>query len=312
MDQFSRRIVIGLVFGVLLPKLAWAAACTESPTGQQNCEQFTARDNNALATPLPNYLRLKGNNAAAIAVPTPAAGECIFGDTTATTSTDTFALNCKNGTTLNQVVLTAGTTTAGTAPLKFTAGSLLSTVEAGAMEFWNNAFWLTNLAVRRTIVQGQEVLVANETLANSAAETTMYTVSHGANYLKVGKLEDIELVGTVSSNNGAGTNTLTTRVKYAGSTIGTFVLVEALRSGVAWDLHIMTTVRAIGNGTTSIQVHCNFDLNGTSVDNVVNTLATGLNSTTAEATTVTMQWSDADTGNTISIVQGRALSIDDN
>ena len=312
MTRMHTRLLIAAVLALGVVVAQAQAPVSESPTGQENVEVLHARNQNVLATPKPNYFRLQANNAAAIAVPTPAAGECVWGDTTSTTSTDGFALRCNGGVTLNQVVLAPGTATAGTAPLKFTAGSLLSGVEAGAVEFFANGFWLTNLAVRRTIVQGQQVLTSSQTLASSAAETTMYTVSHGANYLVVGKQEDIELLGTVTSVLGGGDNTLTVRVKYAGTFIGSFVLPEANRSGVGWDLHVMTTVRAIGLNTTSIQVHCNFDLNGTATDEVVNHLQTGLDSTTAQATTVTMQWSDADSGNSISILQGRTLSVDNN
>lgn len=289
----------------------WAAACAESPTGQSNCEIFSARDQNALPTPLPNYLKLLDNNATAAVAPTPAAGECVLGDEDAS-STDDFALRCATTLGLKRVVLDAGTTAAGTAPLKFTAGDLLTAVEAGAMEFYNNALWFTNLAVRRTVVQAQEVLISDVTVGNTVTETTVYTVPHGANYLKVGKQEDIVLVGAITSNSGAGSNTLTIRVKYAGSTLGSWVVPEAARTAVGWGMHVMTTVRAVGAGTTSIQLHADFDVNGTALDNVVNVLSTGHDSTTAQSTTVTFEWSDADAGNTASVLQGRTASYDDN
>ena len=48
--------------------------------------------------------------------------------------------------------LKAGTTTASTAPLKFTSGSLMTTAEAGAVEFLNDSFFgtITTGAARRT------------------------------------------------------------------------------------------------------------------------------------------------------------------
>ncbi len=51
------------------------------------------------------------------------------------------------------VTIRAGTASAGTAPLKFTSGTLLSSAEAGAMEFLNDAlyFTITTGAARKTV-----------------------------------------------------------------------------------------------------------------------------------------------------------------
>ena len=52
------------------------------------------------------------------------------------------------------VVLTAGTATAGTAPLKFTSGALLATPEAGAREFLTNIHYQTQAAGNRATCAG--------------------------------------------------------------------------------------------------------------------------------------------------------------
>lgn len=81
-------IVVAVMFAA---RIAYGqASCVESPTGQMNCEVVAARDQNALATPAANYFKLTANNAVGIAVPTPAAGEAILGDTTSTSSTSTW------------------------------------------------------------------------------------------------------------------------------------------------------------------------------------------------------------------------------
>lgn len=307
----SRLRFVAFLTALLAARAAGGAACSESPTGQQNCEVIVARDQNALPTPAPNYFKLQGNSATGAVAPTPAAGECVWGDSDAT-GTDDFGLRCAGTFELKRLVLDAGSSAAGTAPLKFTAGPLLSSVEPGAMEYYNNGFWLTNWYVRRTIVQAQEVITADVTVANTLTETTVFTQPHGANYLVVGKMEEIRLYGVASSLQNGNSNTLTVRLKYAGSTLGSFVVPEAVRSGVGWEMHIATTTRAIGAGTTSIQYFADFDLNGTATDNVIAGLSTGNDSTAAQPTTVTFQWSDADAGNTITVQQGRAFSIDDN
>lgn len=52
-----------------------------------------------------------------------------------------------------KITIKAGTATAGTAPLKFTSGTLLTTEEAGAMEFNNNFlyFTITSGTVRKKV-----------------------------------------------------------------------------------------------------------------------------------------------------------------
>jgi hypothetical protein len=206
--------------------------------------------------------------------------------------------------------LGAGSATANTAPLKFTSGTLLTVVEAGAMEYWNNSFWLTNLAVRRTVVQAQSVATADLSVSNTTVETTIFTQNHGANYLKVGKHEDIWLQGLINTASGAG-DTGTVRVKYAGNTLGTFTIPKSI-GGKNVEIHVVITCRAIGAGTTSIQVHANCDIDGSVSDPIYNGLSTGLDSTTAQATTVTIQWATASASDNYTQYQARALSIDNN
>lgn len=209
-----------------------------------------------------------------------------------------------------QLHLGAGTTAAGTAPLKFTTGSLLTSVEAGAMEFFNNSLWFTNLAVRRTVVQAQSVATADQSIANTTTETTIFTQTHGADYLKVGKQEDIWIQGLVNTDSGAA-DVGTVRVKYAGTTLGTFTIPKSV-GGKNIEIHVVITCRAIGAGTTSIQVHANCDIDGIVSDPIYNGLSTGLDSTIAQATTVTLQWTTASAGDNFTLYQSRALSIDNN
>lgn len=139
------RSLLILLLALSLPTMAFGAACTESPSGQWNCERMDGRDQNALATPLPNFVRLLGNNAAAIAVPTPAANECIVGDTTTGTAADTFAINCKTG-------LTVGTSLA--APMPY--AQISST---------------TNLAVASTTTAYAAALNSNDALSGITHST---------------------------------------------------------------------------------------------------------------------------------------------
>lgn len=69
--------------------------------------------------------------------------------------------------------LAAGTATASTAPLKFTSGTLLTTPEAGAMEFLTDSYYgtITTNAVRRMFVMGTSGRVAAQTAANASVAT---------------------------------------------------------------------------------------------------------------------------------------------
>jgi len=73
----------------------------------------------------------------------PANGMIISGNVGIGTANPTAVLHLK-----------AGTTAASTAPLKFTSGSLLSTAEAGAVEFLTDAYYgtITSGAARKNFV----------------------------------------------------------------------------------------------------------------------------------------------------------------
>lgn len=75
------------------------------------------------------------------AVNTAAAWEVGFTDFSTITGTGNNVL--ATNPTLSSVVLSAGTATAGTAPLKFTSGTNLGTAEAGAIEYDGNTFFST-------------------------------------------------------------------------------------------------------------------------------------------------------------------------
>ena len=194
--------------------------------------------------------------------------------------------------------------------IKFTARNLLPTVVAGVMEYYNNALWFTNLAVRRTVVQGQSVRTTDITVSNTTTKTIIFTQAHGANYPVVGKCEEIIMQGIVNTLSGAS-DTGTVRLEYGGNLLGSFIIPKSV-GGKNFDLHCLLTFRAIGNGTTSIQVHANFDIEGLASDPVYNGLTTGLNSTTAQATDISIQWTTADAGDNMTVYQAYALSIDNN
>ena len=119
-----------------------------------------------------------------------------------------------------RIVMMPGTTTANTAPLKFTTQAAgLTVVEQGAMELIGNSLQFTQLANRRGVAMTQGVVLADVSANNTVTETAdLVTAEHGANYLEAGKCEVITLIGTLSQRSGASAQ-LKFRIKYAGVTI---------------------------------------------------------------------------------------------
>jgi hypothetical protein len=211
------------------------------------------------------------------------------------------------------IVLPAGTTTAKTAPLRFTTQtSALTTPEQGTMELVGNSLQFTQLVKRRGVAMTQNVILADTTVANSTAESSPITLaSHGAGYLEVGKMEECVLYGTIAQRANPAA-ILTVRVKYAGSTIQTITTPAStlIVANTAFVLRITGTVRSIGASGT-MQFNSFFDINGVTSDPVAAALVT-INTTTAQDTTITFQWGEAQAADTITINQGRLLCVEPN
>jgi hypothetical protein len=90
----------------------------------------------------------------------------MYGLMTGNPLTATLRINAKTGFSLAPtawITLPAGTTVAGTAPLKFTSGSLLTTAEAGAFEFLTDDAYLTITtgAARKNLILGDGSLLTD-------------------------------------------------------------------------------------------------------------------------------------------------------
>jgi hypothetical protein len=107
--------------------------------------------------------------------------------------------------------LKAGTTSPGTAPLKFTAGPLMTNVEPGAIEYKGHTFYATTYLVRRSVVLAQDIVMSDVT-ATATSETTVYTQTMAANYLTAGKVIIAKLVGKYSTNGTDANNVFTVHV----------------------------------------------------------------------------------------------------
>lgn len=206
----------------------------------------------------------------------------------------------------------AGTTAATTAPVRLTTqANGLTTVEQGAIELIGNSLQFTQLAKRRGVAMTQDVLTSDVTLGNSAVESAaLITAEHGAGYLQVGKCEEIVLRGIVRQT-AAGGGQLQVRTKYAGVTIATTqTVIGVISAGTPFEFRVSATVRSVG-GSGTMQINSVLWIDGVANIPDSTTLAS-IDTTTAQNTTITMQWTSAQTDNTITINQGRVLCIETN
>jgi hypothetical protein len=193
---------------------------------------------------------------------------------------------------------TLATGTATAQPLLFVSGTLLTTPEAGSVEFLNGTFYVTECAKRRAISVSADSLIATATVTNTVTETTLYTGPVAANELLAGKTYRVNLYGLISTTNAS--QTITVRLKLGATTISTAVVTPANLTDEPWHARITFTVRTVGaTGTVSTfsEVYVETSHDAVSESVVIDTTA-------AEDVTLTAEWGAADVGNVFSVTQG--------
>ena len=191
--------------------------------------------------------------------------------------------------------LKAGTTTI--APLKLTEGTLLTTPEKGTVEFADNKFYITNDGHQRVIDRTSDVMLESVTVENTTVETLLFTATMDANSLFAGNTLKLRAFGIAS--NVSASDVLTIRVKVGGVTKVT--IENSARTFSDEDLHISgdATQRTVGvSGERAM--HFDLEVGG---DNA-NFQGVGTIDTTSNMDiTITAQWSNAKTGNTVTLEQ---------
>ena len=211
---------------------------------------------------------------------------------------DARYVNTSGDTMTGRLVLPAGTAAANTGPLKFQAGTLLATPEAGSMEFSDGRWYITGTAKQRVIDRTSfNVNVADVTVAATATETTLYSWSLSTNAMKVGRIYKIHVDGVILS---APVKTITFNFYVSGNLYVTSVFTPGnIAVAKPWCGDYEITVRTIGtNGTTSL--HRTFCVN--SVGTEVCSLQ-AVNTEQSNTLTLKVQWSDNNAGNSITLQQ---------
>lgn len=190
----------------------------------------------------------------------------------------------------------AGTTTV--APIKFTSGPLLTTPQAGAIEYYSDRFYITNINTQRAIDRTSDVIISTVEVTDTTTETTLFTALIPANTAKVGNVLKSEAYGVITTNSASDYCTI--RIKAGGVTIATIINPGRLLTDECWEIKAIATVRSTGE-TGSVAMKIRMVLNDSTTDHCeVETL----DLTKSENITITAQWNNADAGNTISIQQG--------
>jgi len=173
--------------------------------------------------------------------------------------------------------LKAGTATAGTAPLKFTSGTLLTTPEAGAIEFLADRYYatITTGAERKTLAYTSDITAQSYPSAGIAVSTgtawgtsitnnsTNWNTAYGwGNHASAGYLLSTTAASTYVPYTGAtgavalGANTLSTtsglispKIYPASDSTTAFQINKA--NGTTNVLNVDTTNGRVGIGTTS-------------------------------------------------------------
>jgi len=144
------------------------------------------------------------------------------------------------------VLLPAGAAAVGRYPIKFQAGTALTTPEAGVINFVNSKFCITNVATCRTIDRSNGTLLETITVANTDVKTLLWTATMPANSLIAGNLFKFFGVGT-GSNTANGV--LTISIEVNDNEVAS--LSNTARNFTNDDIHIdaLATQRTLNNGT---------------------------------------------------------------
>jgi len=140
--------------------------------------------------------------------------------------------------------LAAGT--AGTGPLKLTAGTALDTPEAGVMNYVDSRFCVTNVATCRAVDRTSDVLLETITVANTTVKTLLWTAAMPANSLVAGNIFKFKGIGT-ASNTANGVLTISVEV----NDNEVVAIDNTARNFSDDDVHIdaFATQRTLNNGT---------------------------------------------------------------
>lgn len=194
--------------------------------------------------------------------------------------------------------LAAGGGGAGFAPLKFTTSALLVTPESGAMEYRSPSFFVTPVTNHRGISMSGNIPVADQTVANTVTETTLYTGIISANEMNANMAFRVTVLGRYSA---LVADHFTLNFKQGGTTFLSIASAAATVTNAYWKAEFIVVCRTTGAAGTVISTArlISNNLTQSAADTGTHTLDT----TAAQNITITVTWSAASASDTITATQ---------
>jgi hypothetical protein len=147
------------------------------------------------------------------------------------------------------LTLASGNITAGLAPLKFTAGPLLTVPVPGAMEFDGTGIYLTNTDHRRFISLASDSIITTVN-ATTIAPTTLWNGTINANEMKVNRVYEVKGCGIYSTHDA--NDQVTVNMTVDSTVIMTLTTPKGTVTNKSWSFDVYFTVRKTGvNGILS-------------------------------------------------------------
>jgi hypothetical protein len=148
------------------------------------------------------------------------------------------------------ICLAGSTATAGTAPLKFESGTLMTTAEAGAMEYDGSKMYMTTVAAARSSISGViSRTVATNTVVNTVTETDICSISIPASVLGTSGMIRVSNMGAILNNSG-GTRAVTYRVRNGSGGVVQMTAAHSVAANVSARAFALEYVFAANNSAT--------------------------------------------------------------
>lgn len=152
----------------------------------------------------------------------------------------------------------AGTATAGTAPIKFTSGTLNTTPEAGALEYSNGRLNFTGIGDRMIIDQSEQTETSSVSVSNTTVETVLHSHAISANEFSVGRMVDHRHLGRYTK--GVSSDTFDLKIYLNTTLIATFTCPGSGATNAQLDLQMYGTCRTTGvTGTIQTYIKCQME-----------------------------------------------------
>ena len=192
------------------------------------------------------------------------------------------------------LTLKAGTAAAGTGPIKFTAGTALTSPETGVMEFHTNRFWVTNKSVRKALDRTGDVKLTTTTVEDTVTETTVFTAAVPAGSWVAGNILKMYMAGNINNKAASAGHDVTIRVYVGATEVASIATAAGKLTDACWHIEGVAIVRAVG-GSGEMAWHMDMVVDGEASTEACDVSA--IDTTGALDITVTAEWDTADAAN---------------